>query len=246
MSDLASSSSASQRFSGPDALRGLAMLWMTAFHFSFDLNYFGFIHQDFYRNPLWTGQRSLIVSLFLLCAGMGQAVAVAQAQSWPRFWRRWVQIAGCALLVSVGSWWMFPASFISFGVLHGMALMLIVVRVLAPRCPNWLLLLAGLAALWVHPWYSHPFFDSRWTNWTGLVTHLPITEDYVPILPWLGPMLWGYALARALMRRRPHWLDWGQRQPVRALARLGQWSLSYYMVHQPVLLGLLALAATMR
>ena len=54
MSDPVPSSIASQRFSGPDALRGLAMLWMTAFHFSFDLNYFGFIHQDFYRNPVWT------------------------------------------------------------------------------------------------------------------------------------------------------------------------------------------------
>lgn len=245
MSDPVPSSIASQRFSGPDALRGLAMLWMTAFHFSFDLNYFGFIHQDFYRNPVWTWQRSLIVSLFLLCAGMGQAVAVAQNQTWPRFWRRWAQIAGCALLVSLGSWWMFPESFISFGVLHGMALMLIVVRALAPRCPSWLLLVLGVAAMSVHSFYSSPFFDSRWTNWVGLVTHLPITEDYVPVLPWLGPMLWGYALARELMRQG-RWLDWGKAKPVQALARLGQWSLSYYMLHQPVLLGLLALAATMR
>ena len=176
---------------------------------------------------------------------MGQAVAVAQNQTWPRFWRRWAQIAGCALLVSLGSWWMFPESFISFGVLHGMALMLIVVRTVAPRCPSWLLLVLGAAALGAHPLYSHPFFDSRWTNWTGLVTHLPITEDYVPVLPWLGPMLWGYALARVLMRKGL-WLDWGRSKPVQALARLGQWSLSYYMLHQPVLLGLLTLAATMR
>ena len=30
------------------------------------------------------------------------------------------------MLVSVGSWWMFPRSYISFGVLHGIAVMLIV------------------------------------------------------------------------------------------------------------------------
>ena len=37
-----------QRFDALDALRGFAMLWMTAFHFSFDLNQFGHIHQNFY------------------------------------------------------------------------------------------------------------------------------------------------------------------------------------------------------
>jgi len=117
-----------QRFDALDALRGLAMLWMTGFHFVFDLNHFGWVIQDFYRDPFWTWQRTLIVSLFLLCAGMGQAIAAAQGQSWQRFWRRWAWVAGAALLVSMGSWLVFPNSFIYFGVLHGLALMLIVVR----------------------------------------------------------------------------------------------------------------------
>ena len=114
------------RFETVDALRGLAMLWMTVFHFCFDLNEFGYIRQDLYHDPFWTVQRTLIVSLFLLCAGMGQAMAVAQGQSWSRFWRRWAQVAVAALLVTAGSWWMYPRSFIYFGVLHGIALMLIV------------------------------------------------------------------------------------------------------------------------
>ena len=121
----------SGRFEAVDALRGLAMVWMTAFHFSYDLNHFGFWQQDFYRDTFWTGQRTLILSLFLFCAGLGQAIALAQGQSWPRFGRRWAQIAGCALLVSAGSWLMYPQSFIYFGVLHGMALMLIIVRLTA-------------------------------------------------------------------------------------------------------------------
>ena len=84
-----------------DALRGLAMVWMTAFHFCFNLNQAGYIRQDFYNDPLWTWQRSCILSLFLLCAGAGQAIALYQGQSWRQFGKRWLQIAGCALLVSV-------------------------------------------------------------------------------------------------------------------------------------------------
>ncbi|GAC1526802.1 MAG: hypothetical protein NVS2B4_03750 [Ramlibacter sp.] len=68
------------RFDRLDALRGAAIVWMTAFHFCFDLDHFGWIRQDFLGNPVWTGQRTAIVSLFLFCAGLSQAVAQAQAQ----------------------------------------------------------------------------------------------------------------------------------------------------------------------
>jgi len=44
----------------------------------------------------------MIVSLFLFCAGLGQAIAWHQGQGWRRFGRRWMQIAGCALLYLPG------------------------------------------------------------------------------------------------------------------------------------------------
>ena len=231
---------APDRFDRLDALRGFAVVWMAAFHFAFDLNHFGFIRQNFYTDPLWTWQRTFIVSLFLLCAGMGQAVALRQQQPWPRFWRRWAQVAGCALLVTAGSWFMFPRSYISFGVLHGIALMLIVTR-LSASWGRWLWPL-GLVALLLPQVVQHPVFDTRWTNWVGLVTRKPVTEDYVPLLPWLGVMWWGLATGQALLRRRPAWLTAALPPPLQPLALLGRWSLSFYMRHQPVLIGLLTLA----
>lgn len=79
----------------------------------------------------WTQQRTAIVSLFLLCAGCGQAMALDAGWGWARFARRWGYIVAAAALVTLGSWWMFPQSFIYFGVLHGMAVMLVFVRLLA-------------------------------------------------------------------------------------------------------------------
>lgn len=215
-----------------DALRGLAIVWMAAFHFSFDLNHFGWIRQDFYRDPVWTWQRTCIVSLFLFCAGGGQALAVGAGQAARRFWRRWAQVAGCALLVSAGSWFMFPNSWISFGVLHGIAVMLLLLRLGLARLPAPVLL--GLAALAIAApsLLQSPLFDTRWTNWVGLITHKPVTEDYVPVLPWLGVMLLGFVVTRA----RP--ALWNGPAP-RPLAVLGRWSLSFYMLHQPVLIGAL-------
>jgi len=232
----------SARYARLDALRGLAVVWMAIFHFCFDLNHFGWLRADFYRDPFWTGQRTLIVSSFLLCAGMGQALAAAQRQSWPRFWKRWMQIAGCALLVTMGSWWMFPRSFISFGVLHGMALMLLLMRCVGTRLNAPAAAVLGLVLVLLPQFVAHSFFDTRWTDWVGLVTHKPITEDYVPVLPWLGVMLWGFAL----LRWRPALVEGSLPRALHPLAVLGQWSLSFYMVHQPVLIGLLTLTATMR
>ncbi len=232
------------RFDRLDALRGLAIVWMAAFHFSFDLNYFRFIRQDFYRDPVWTVQRMCIVTLFMLCVGAGQGIAAAQGQSLARFWRRVAQIAGCALLVSLGSWLMFPASFISFGVLHAIALMLVVVRFTTSwGAWRWPL---GLVAIVLPLLVGDPFFDSRWTNWVGLITHKPVTEDYAPILPWLGVVWWGAAAAEWLLAQRPSLLRGRLPRAAHPLAVLGRWSLSFYMLHQPVLIGLLWLVVALR
>jgi uncharacterized membrane protein len=227
-----------------DALRGVAIVWMALFHFGFDLAHFKLIEANFYVDPVWTRQRIGIVSLFLFCAGFGQAVAVAQGQDWPRFWRRWAQVAGCAVLVSAGSALMFPKSWISFGVLHGIAVMLIVAR-LSAGWGRWLWPL-GLIAILLPLWIQHPFFETRWTNWLGLVTRKPITEDWVPVLPWLGVMWWGVASGRWVVAQRPGWLRGAVPGALRPLVTLGRWSLSFYMLHQPVLIGavLLWLRAT--
>ena len=235
-----------RRFDSIDALRGAAIVWMTLYHFCFDLNHFGWIKQDFYRDPFWTWQRTAIVSLFLFCAGLGQAVAVEQGQSWRRFWTRWSQIAACALLVTASSIWMFPKSFIYFGVLHGIAVMLVIVRLTAGwRAWLWpagalMILLKPLAALAHAQWPVLEFLNGPLWNWLGLVSRKPITEDYVPLVPWLGLMWWGMAAGQWLLRQRREQV--AQPMPQAApLAWLGRWSLSWYMLHQPVLMGLLLL-----
>jgi uncharacterized membrane protein len=233
-----------------DSLRGIAVLWMTAYHFAFDLNHFGWIHQDFYRAPVWTVQRTCILSLFLLCAGLGQSLAVAQGQSWRQFWTRWVQVAGCALLVSVGSRFMFPNSWIYFGVLHGMAVMLLLCRLTA-SWGRWLWLAGAvtLAAWLLAPamhvnWPLMSIFDSKTLSWLGLASVKPVTEDYVPVLPWMAVIWWGMALGQSAPVRSTLAQFVAQATSgLRSLAWLGRWSLTWYMLHQPVLMGILMLLA---
>lgn len=239
-----------------DALRGLALVWMTAFHFCFDLSYLGFWKQDFHGDPFWTWQRRGIVTLFLLCVGLAQAQAQIRAVQAAMPWRRWRRLAACALAVSVASYSMFPDRYIYFGVLHCIALVsvalwwmqrwrntgLLAIAVLALAVPQFY---QALGASW--PDSVVQMLNSKAGSVLGLVTELPSTEDYVPLLPWLGVAVLGLWAGRQLARpglAAPAMPQRPATRPLRVLAWLGRHSLPYYMLHQLVLMGgLMALRA---
>ncbi len=224
------------------------MVWMTVFHFAFDLSYLRIWPQDFYNDPVWTWQRTAIVSLFLWCAGMGQAAAMSRQVPLARFVRRWTLVAGCALLVSAGSYAVFPHSYIYFGVLHGIAVMLLALRCMR-NVPIAALCAVAIIAIALPPMYRHlapdlpaamvQLLNSKPLSPLGLMTVKPRTEDYVPLLPWLGVMLLGFAAGKQVLCQPAAAAWWGK--PVRGLlaglAWLGRHSLPYYMLHQLVLLG---------
>ncbi|MGL4807896.1 MAG: heparan-alpha-glucosaminide N-acetyltransferase domain-containing protein, partial [Giesbergeria sp.] len=55
----------------------------------------------------------------------------------------------------------------------------------------------------------------------------------------LGELLFGLAAGQWLLRARPGWLGGALAGPAQPLALLGRWSLSFYMLHQPLIIGLL-------
>ncbi len=254
------------RFPRLDALRGLAVLWMAIFHFDFDLNVLGFIQprQRFFTDAFWVNQRTCILSLFLFTAGLALTMAVSRGQPWPAFFKRWGQVLLAAALVSLGSWWMQPDRWIWFGVLHAMAVMLLAGRVLLVASAPWWLRgeqRSFSAELWLILCVSAlalPFevrfasLNAFWGQWTGLAVTKPLTQDWVPFFPWFSAMLLGMAVGvwmlsgstldpRAPRMRLQAWLFKPVSQGWQPMVTLGQWSLLFYVVHQPVFYGALSL-----
>lgn len=235
------------RLNGLDALRGLAIVMMIAYHFCFDLVLFRWAHWPMLADARWIAWRSLILSSFLLIAGVSLVLRQQFRPGWPDFWHRWRELAGAAVLVTLGSALMFPRTFIYFGVLHHLALMLIVARLMLPL-GRWNALI-GAAIVILGNTIGFDAMNPKWINWIGLITHKPYTEDYVPLFPWFGVLLIGVALGQ-------HWRTHGYAAPAcvsnararlparidRGLALLGRWSLTTYLVHQPILIGLVWLA----
>jgi uncharacterized membrane protein len=227
------------RIGGLDALRGLAVVAMVAYHFAFDLAYFRVTAQNFYRDPFWLHSRTAILSSFLLIAGVSLVLAQRTPKGRAGFMRHVAVIAACALAVSAGSYVMFPRSYIWFGVLHAISVSLILVRPVVGR--PWIALVIGIAMILAGNLVTSAAFDSRALGWIGFMTGKPITEDYVPLFPWTGVMLLGVAAGHALARR-----DFAALKPLARLSAPLQWlgrhSLAVYMVHQPLLLGALWIA----
>jgi uncharacterized membrane protein len=225
-----------------DALRGAAIVMMIVYHFSFDLNYFGVLQQNFYTDPFWITARSVILGSFLAVAGISLSLAASHGIRWRAYGKRLAAIAACAILVSVGSYLMFPQSWIYFGVLHFIfvagILGLAFVRL------GWLNLAIGAALIAAGVLIESPFFDHPLLNWFGLMTHKPITEDYVPLLPWFGVVLIGMFAGTRIAPAAAAPAA-GRQPPAKSLGRALQWagrhSLVIYMVHQPVLIGILYL-----
>ena len=227
---------ASTRAASVDVLRGIAIVAMIAYHFAFDLRFYGVVRADFEHGAFWLASRAAIVTTFLLIVGISLVLADRARVPTTRFVRRLAIIAACALAASIGSYVVYPQTFIYFGILHCIVAASLIARPLTahPR----LALAIGIAAVVAGLTLSHPFFDTRLTSWIGFTTVKPPTQDFVPLFPWLGVVLagvWaGDGLARrsfaplASLARAPGWL-----------ATLGRHALLIYMLHQPLLLGAL-------
>lgn len=225
-----------------DALRGLAIVLMIAYHFCFDLTYYRVLHIDFNHAPFWLAARAVIVSLFLGLVGVSLHLATRHGLNSQRYLRRLLALLACAGLVSLASYEMFPRSFIYFGILHHIAVASVLG--LAFTRLYWSNLWLGCGIIAAGLLYHDAVFDSRLLGSIGFMTYKPLTEDYVPLAPWFGVVLIGMFVGKAVFAGRPTpaWLGWNSAHPaVRLLGFGGRHSLLIYMLHQPALLGALLL-----
>ena len=232
------------RWDAIDALRGSAVMAMIAYHFAFDLVHFGWLRADPYNDLRWIGSRTAILSSFLLVAGMSLALAEANHESATHFWKRIAKVGGAALLVSIGSWLVFGERYIWFGVLHAIAVISVLSRpLLALR--RWLIVLGALLVA-IGATVQLPMFDRSLLRWIGLATMKPRTEDYVPILPWIGVLLVGAGSMFALLprpRATTRVRQWKMPAVLSPVGWLGRHSLMVYLVHQPLIFGAMTLVA---
>jgi uncharacterized membrane protein len=236
--------SPSARLPWLDAARGIAILAMVIYHFSWDLRYFGFIAADVAGDLGWRIFARLIASSFLALVGVSLVLATRNGLRLDRYLRRLALIVVAAGGITLVTWFAFPESYIFFGILHAIAVSS-VLGLAFVRAPVLMVLAAALFCLAAPPLFAGPAFDAPALLWLGLATYQPRSNDFVPLFPWFGIVLLGIAAARLapLLRDANDRLQHFRPGAVRPLAWAGRHSLGIYLVHQPLLFGLVYLAA---
>ncbi|RIY01545.1 DUF1624 domain-containing protein [Aureimonas flava] len=229
-----------------DVARGVALLAMLVYHFTWDLEFFGYLPPGYAQVGGWRiFARSIAIS-FLVLVGVSLFLAHRGGVRWPAFGRRLAQVAAGALAISVATYAFTPQSFVFFGILHLIAVAS-VVGLLAIRLPFALNLAAAAALIALPLLFATSATDPRWLAWLGLSERPPLSNDFVPLVPWLAPVLIGIALAQIAGR-----LDlWARLRRLngrfgagRHLGTLGRHSLLFYLLHQPISIGLVAAFAS--
>jgi uncharacterized membrane protein len=231
-----------------DTLRGIALIAMASYHLTWDLEFFGYLDPGTATQGFFRFYARSIASSFLFLAGISLVLAHGSRIRWTSFWKRFAIVAGAAFAISMATLIAFPQEWIYFGILHNIALSSVIglaflrapiaVAIAVPI----LIAAAMIANASVAPgMLQSAAFDSRWLSWLGFAEFPPRSNDYVPLFPWLAALLAGVAVARIALAR-----GWNLRLAQvqtrdGVLAKAGRHSLIVYLVHQPVLIGLVYL-----
>jgi len=234
-----------ERFWEIDALRGIAVVAMVLYHFSYDLAYFGLFDVGFFRSGLGLNTGRLIGGSFIFLAGLSLTLSYGRATAsggklFRKYLSRGLRIFSYGLAITLLTWIFLPEGTIVFGILHLIgASIILAYPFLRLKFANVVLGVACIAAgfllrgLDVH---------SPWLVWLGTDPTF-FMLDYWPIFPWFGVMLLGVAAGNALYgdRMKRATPPTPRPQAVLPLAFLGRHSLAVYLIHQPVLLAALIL-----
>lgn len=230
------------RIGALDTLRGIALIAMASYHFTWDLELFGYLEPGTATQGLWKIYARGIASSFLFLAGFSLYLAHSKGINWPSFRKRFAMIAAAAVVITVATAIATPDGMIFFGILHNIAAASLV-GLLFLRLPVVVTLVVAAAALAAPFYLTADIFSTPWLLWIGLSPVMPRSNDYVPLLPWLAPFLLGLSAAKIALPAG--WLDRFRTpsHPRNPLALAGKHSLAFYLIHQPILVGIVYLAS---
>ena len=232
-----------------DELRGVLIIGVVLYHLLYDLAVLFPVGIPWMFSNWMNSVRNI-------CAGALIVVSGISCHYTRSNWRRGLRAFGLGMLLTVVTALFIPSQLILFGILHFFGSMMMLYALLQPlleKVPTMVGLL-GSTLLFFLTW---PIF-SGFIRVLGVTVYLPeflynkpllfplgfacqgiASADYYPLIPWGFLFLAGSFFGRYVRAGRLPEFCYRSHLPL--LARIGNHTMLIYLVHQPVIYGLLAL-----
>lgn len=220
-----------------DAFRGLCILCVIVVHAVFDLRYFAGLH--FQLHPVFQFIMDYGGVLFVILSGICVTLGSHSA-------RRGIIVLACGLVITFVTEGMIALGMadrsvrIQFGVLHLLGVCMLLYP-LFRRVPVAAVGVIGAVLVILGYWFNTFTIACPYLFPLGLRTPDFAAGDYFPLLPHLGWFLLGAVLGRTVYAPRKSLLPRfpAEAAPIRFLRACGRHSLWIYLIHQPVVYGII-------
>ena len=227
-----------------DALRGVCILCVIVVHFLFDLSFFGGLDLTL---PAWyvflqEYGGAIFVVLSGVCVTLGSKSV-----------RRGLIVFSCGMLITAVTYGMYRLGMsgadvvVKFGVLHLLGVCMLVYPAFKKLPPAMLTVLGLVIAITGYA-IRGIIVPQHWLFPLGLTYEGFTSSDYFPLFPQLGYFLIGAAIGKTAYREKKTLLPGSFQKTgiARFFCWCGRQSLFIYLLHQPIVYGLLELVLLLR
>ncbi len=225
-----------QRYYLLDNIRGFCIILVVIYHAWFNLVEANGFLSEFFNSDFIYVARDICVGVFVLISGMCCQFSRSNL-------KRGLIAAFVALLITVFTAEFMPEYIIRFGIIHMFGCCMLLYALLEPIF-SYIPTTVGIILFSVLTVGSIILLDNITGTpenmlcfALGLPTHTIFSADYYPILPWVFVFFTGSFLGRLLIRENlpkaftKNYLPW--------LSYIGRHTLIIYVLHQPILYGIL-------
>jgi uncharacterized membrane protein len=235
-----------KRFWEVDFLRGIAILMMVLFHVISDLFHFANFRFIIYSG-FWRVFAHVTATIFIFLVGVSLSLSFERSQllkkiNFTKYLKRGLKIFMWGLLITLMTWLFYQSQVVVFGVLHLIGIAIILAYPFL-KLKYWNLGIGSVLVL-IGIYLYNLKFNFSFLIWLGFLPQNTYPADYFPVLPWFGVVLIGIFVGKILYsnyKRNFKLPDLSNFSLIKFFRFLGRHSLLIYLIHQPILIGIIYL-----